>query len=128
RRLGNAAVDLLHSRFAGEDRTRKEIALMAKVPNDNKRIREAGTVLVATQVVEVSLDVDFDVLFTDPAPVEPLIQRFGRVNRGRRGLLRDVFVHTVIPNASVHIYGRKSVERALVTLRPWANQAVREDL
>ncbi len=127
RRLGEDAVNLLHSRFTGEDRTRKEVALMAKVANGRNRLGEPGTVLVATQVVEVSLDVDFDVLFTDPAPVEPLIQRFGRVNRGRRGALRDVVVHTAIPNASVHIYGRESVDRSLATLRPWANQPVRED-
>lgn len=128
RRLGEEAVNLLHSRFTGEDRTRKEVALMAKVANGRSRAGEPGTVLVATQVVEVSLDVDFDVLFTDPAPVEPLIQRFGRVNRGRRGALRDVVVHTAIPNASVHIYGRESVDRALATLLPWANHPVREDV
>jgi CRISPR-associated endonuclease/helicase Cas3 len=37
--------------------------------------------LVATQTVEVSLNVDFDALHTSGAPLEPLIQRFGRVNR-----------------------------------------------
>jgi CRISPR-associated endonuclease/helicase Cas3 len=128
RRLGEDVVNLLHSRFTGEDRARKEVALMTKVANGRSRIGEAGTVLVATQVVEVSLDVDFDVLFTDPAPVEPLIQRFGRVNRGRRGPLRDVLVHTVIPNASMHIYGRETVDRALATLRPWASVPVREEV
>jgi CRISPR-associated endonuclease/helicase Cas3 len=128
RRLGSKEVSLLHSRFTGEDRTRKEIALMAKVANGRDRLGEPGAVLIATQVVEVSLDVDFDVLFTDPAPVEPLIQRFGRVNRGRRGELKDVVVHTPIPRMSAHIYDRESVDRALATMRPWANQIVRDDV
>lgn len=38
-------------------------------------------VLVATQVVEVSLDVSFETIFTEVAPVDDLLQRFGRVNR-----------------------------------------------
>jgi CRISPR-associated endonuclease/helicase Cas3 len=126
-RLGADTVSLLHGRFTGEDRTRKEVNLMAKVANGRSRLGEPGTVLVATQVVEVSLDVDFDVLFSDPAPVEPLIQRFGRVNRARRGALRDVVVHTTVPDASEHIYGHAPVERALATLRPEANQPVFED-
>ena len=40
-------------------------------------------VLVATQVVEVSLDIDLDTIYTDPAPMEALVQRFGRINRRR---------------------------------------------
>ena len=71
-----AQVDLLHGRFNRADRKAKERAITGgKLPR----------VLLATQVVEVSLDIDFDLLFTEPAPIDALIQRMGRVNRaGKR--------------------------------------------
>ncbi|MGH3993207.1 MAG: hypothetical protein ACRDSN_12185, partial [Pseudonocardiaceae bacterium] len=50
------------------------------VPLRHWQRRRPG-ILVATQVVEVSLDVDFDVLHTSGAPLDALLQRFGRVNR-----------------------------------------------
>ncbi|GAB3119615.1 CRISPR-associated helicase/endonuclease Cas3 [Streptomyces calidiresistens] len=85
------AATLLHSRFRRGDRGAIE-----------KRVRERfgtglaprrGGLLVATQVVEVSLDVDFDVLFTSAAPLEALLQRFGRVNRVAARPPADVIVH-----------------------------------
>jgi CRISPR-associated endonuclease/helicase Cas3 len=69
-------------------------------------------VLVATQVVEVSLDVDFDILFSDPAPLEALVQRFGRVNRRRRCESADVVVMTTVQRDSP-VYPVGLVERAL---------------
>jgi CRISPR-associated endonuclease/helicase Cas3 len=65
-------VVLFHSRFNMEDRRR--IEQMLAVPPLPK-------VLVATQVVEVSLDIDFDCGYFEPAPIDALIQRMGRVNR-----------------------------------------------
>lgn len=89
-------VDLLHGRFHADHRFDKEKDLLLKRgPNGSDPV-----VLVATQVVEVSLDVDFDVLYSDPAPLEALLQRFGRVNRRRRVPLRDVFVMKSIPEGS----------------------------
>ena len=66
---------LYHSTFKKGDRTKKEDLIFKKL-KENKPF-----ILVATQIVEVSLDIDFDVMFTDNAPIDSLIQRFGRVNR-----------------------------------------------
>jgi CRISPR-associated endonuclease/helicase Cas3 len=126
-RLGNDGVSLLHSRFTGRDRAEKERRLAERVGTGRRDPGAKGTVLVATQVVEVSLDVDFDALFTDPAPVEALLQRFGRVNRGRRGGLRDVVVSTAIPEASDFVYARPDVERAMAILSPHGDKPVEEE-
>lgn len=70
-KFGDACL-LLHGRFNQEDRNDIE-----------RRITRSPLpkVLVATQVVEVSLDIDFDQAFLELAPVDALIQRMGRVNR-----------------------------------------------
>lgn len=66
---------LLHSRFMLKDRE--------KIENELDELN----LLVATQVVEVSLDINYDIMYTQPAPIDALIQRFGRVNRdGSKGI------------------------------------------
>src|SRR5205823_13433303 len=80
-------VELLHGRFHSDDRGKKEGRLAAYHGIDSHQ-NGVGSILVATQVVEVSLNVDFEVLYSDPAPLEALLQRFGRVNRARRVPLR----------------------------------------
>jgi len=71
-------VHLLHSRFIRRDRVEKERTIIGSLQGKSDvDVR----VLVATQVVEVSLDVSFDTIFTEVAPVDDLLQRFGRVNR-----------------------------------------------
>ena len=84
-------IELLHGRFNARDRLGKEQELLSQMSTGTKPDAR-GTVLVATQVVEVSLDIDFDTIFTEPAPLDALLQRFGRVNRGRRYSLREVYV------------------------------------
>lgn len=72
---------LFHSRFAMIDRQRIEtdaLDLFNKSSNAEKR---SGRVLIATQVVEQSLDLDFDVMISDLAPIDLLVQRAGRLQR-----------------------------------------------
>lgn len=76
-RLGGG-VHLLHSRFTRRDRVAKEQTVIGALRGKRKVDVQ---VLVATQVVEVSLDVSLDTIFTEVAPVDDLLQRFGRVNR-----------------------------------------------
>lgn len=71
--------DLLHARFALKDRLVLEGAALSRFGKAGAG--RAGRVLVATQVVELSLDLDFDVMVSDLAPVAALIQRAGRLWR-----------------------------------------------
>jgi CRISPR-associated endonuclease/helicase Cas3 len=91
-RHGDGAAALLHSRFKRKDRTTIEEHITARYGVGGGP-RQPGLV-VATQVVEVSLDVDFDILFTAAAPLEAMLQRFGRVNRLGGRPPADVVVHT----------------------------------
>ncbi len=68
----------IHSRFKRGDRNEKERLL-----TDQFNTSEKACIVVATQVVEVSLDISFDLMITETAPLDSLIQRFGRVNRKR---------------------------------------------
>ena len=79
--LPGTEVVLLHGRFNGRDRLQKEA--IVRSATGSKSTERRPIVLVATQVVEVSLDIDLDIIYTDPAPLEALLQRFGRVNRRR---------------------------------------------
>lgn len=71
---------LFHSRFAFCDRQRIELETLAQF-GKGESAQRAGKVLIATQVIEQSLDIDMDVMISDLAPVDLLIQRAGRLQR-----------------------------------------------
>lgn len=93
-------VMLLHSRFTGEDRQNKEREIMNKTSAD--LTNPEPLIVVATQVIEVSLDLSFNTIISEPAPLEALAQRFGRVNR--RG-------NASTPRASVYVLSEASDEK-----------------
>lgn len=75
--FGKEQTMLIHSRFRRKDRAALEDQI------DDFEQRDGPCVVCATQVVEVSLDISFDCMVTDAAPLDSLVQRFGRVNRRR---------------------------------------------
>lgn len=75
-------IDLFHARFRFADRQEKERACVERYGRDGTR--ERGRILVATQVVEQSLDLDFDWMLTQICPVDLLFQRLGRLHRHQR--------------------------------------------
>jgi len=74
-------VDLFHARFALGDRLAIEERILNYFDANSEAETRAGRILIATQVVEQSLDLDFDVLISDLAPMDLMIQRAGRLCR-----------------------------------------------
>ena len=84
--VGDDAV-LLHSRFTARERVAKEVALLDELGPEASRGAESRPqrrIVVATQVIEQSLDVDFDHMITDIAPSDLVLQRVGRLHRHSR--------------------------------------------
>lgn len=73
-------VGLLHSRFPQEQREKNEEKWMQLLGNGPAK-RPHGSLLVSTQIVEQSVDIDADLLVTDLAPVDLVLQRIGRLHR-----------------------------------------------
>lgn len=76
---GDVALLLFHARFPADERQALETQVLDRFGSQGQRPVRA--LLVATQVAEQSLDIDFDFMFTDLAPVDLLLQRAGRLHR-----------------------------------------------
>jgi CRISPR-associated endonuclease/helicase Cas3 len=132
-RFGND-VELLHSRFVGLDRKAKEARLVDQLgpplPDGGRGSRPTRRrILVATQVVEQSLDLDFDLMITDLAPTDLLLQRMGRLHRHDRprdhrpdslrvprvvivGVTDWATTPPTLPTGSALVYGKHLLYRA----------------
>ncbi|WCN07359.1 CRISPR-associated helicase Cas3' (plasmid) [Streptomyces sp. M92] len=86
-RFGAENVTVAHSCFVDLDRAGKDRELLRLFgPPEKTDARPSGRhIVVASQVAEQSLDVDFDLLVSDLCPVDLLLQRMGRLHRHRRG-------------------------------------------
>ena len=139
--LAPIEVSVAHSRFLAPDRAAKDQWLRDTFgpPEHCARVgstRPSSHVVVASQVAEQSLDIDFDLLVTDLAPVDLVLQRMGRLHRHARGkdqqdrplrlraarcLIRGVDWAQVPPEpvaGSRLVYGRHALLRSAAVLQP----------
>lgn len=138
-----AECDLFHARFPFSERDRREKRALERFgkQEQGQSRRPHAAVLVATQVIEQSLDVDFDLLVTDVAPVDLLLQRSGRMHRhdlARPEGLRDPTVWIVSPEsdedglptfgASKYVYGEWLLLRTWMTLQGRDTLQVADDV
>ncbi|MBB4933311.1 CRISPR-associated helicase Cas3/CRISPR-associated endonuclease Cas3-HD [Lipingzhangella halophila] len=107
-------VTVAHARFLDADRVENDTDLLARFGPPDKVAElgghrpTEGHVVVASQVVEQSLDIDFDLMVTDLAPVDLLLQRMGRLHRHLRG------------EGQSQRPERLSIARCLITGADWA--------
>ena len=82
--IGAENVILYHARFALTDRLHIGAEVLKRFSKESTAEDRRGRLVIATQVVEQSLDVDFDYMVTDLAPIDLIIQRAGRLKRHAR--------------------------------------------
>lgn len=123
-------VVLCHSRFIATDRSEREAEIVSLLGRDGS-VRPDRLILVGTQVLEQSLDIDFDLLVTDLAPIDLMLQRVGRLHRHQRTrppalertqlLIRGVKDWRAAPieaiRGSSHVYGADRLMRAAAVLQ-----------
>ncbi len=112
---------LIHSRFRRGDRVKLEERLKKEFNGDGSEQYGDGLkpcLVVSTQVVEVSLDISFDRMITQAAPLDALIQRFGRVNRKRT---KDTIgkykpIHVIQPSGNALPYKSETLKASFEQL------------
>lgn len=124
---------LIHSRFTFNDRKKLEEEIVGTTEdrrgtfsNPKPDNEKDGRILVATQVVEASLDIDADILYTELAPIDSLIQRMGRVLRRIRDKKSYDSGELVTPN--VIIFYQKPDDNSKTKLTSGAGSVYQNDL
>lgn len=109
-KLSSDELKILHSRFIRKERLIKEEEILefGKTYNENKEIDKQNGIWISTSIVEASLDIDFDYLFTELQDLNSLFQRLGRCNRKGKKDCRNYncFIYTKIDD-SILINGNK---------------------
>ncbi len=110
--LDDIKINLLHSRFTSNDRSKKEIAIM----ETGKTESSSHEIWVATSVVEASLDIDFDFLFTELLDLFSLFQRFGRINRkGYKSIdTPNCYIYTELQDKPLEYYRKNDKQISFV--------------
>jgi CRISPR-associated endonuclease/helicase Cas3 len=107
KKLKGTKILLFHSRYTYGDRSKKQ----REIESINKKNEKI--ILIATQIVEVSLDIDFDILFTEIAPIDAIVQRAGRVNRKGKKDICNIYIFDVKDDEKGHLpYKKEQIKQA----------------
>jgi CRISPR-associated endonuclease/helicase Cas3 len=120
---GEGNVLLIHGRLNSRDRLHQETEIIKRT---GFQAMGGPCIVVATQVIEVSLNLDFDTIISEPAPMEALLQRFGRVNRrGEKGIC-PVYILTE-QLGDYEIYDARLIQNTLKILVKHDEETIQED-
>ena len=116
-------VNLLHSRFMQADRGKKE----RDIKEFSKNRNETG-IWITTQIVEASLDIDFDMLYTEMSSLDSLFQRLGRCYRSREYCenIPNVKIYIKDTSGVGYIYDEEIYEKSIELLRPYNGAILQE--
>ncbi|MEJ5173147.1 MAG: CRISPR-associated helicase Cas3' [Hydrogenothermaceae bacterium] len=121
---GNINVKLLHSLFIQREKSKRE----KEIQEENNPV-----VWITTQIVEASLDIDYDMLFTELSPIDSLIQRMGRVYRNNQRYIDDnqepnIVIATENPSGQGTVYYKEIIERTLNHLENYDCKILTEEI
>ena len=128
----NTEINLLHSRFIFKDRKLKEEKIQEFASTkEEKRNNDAG-IWISTQIVEASLDIDFDVLYTDMCSADSLLQRMGRCYRNRiyKENEPNIFIYDTkvgVGNGKNSVYDLELYNRAVDFIKEYDNKIFTEE-
>lgn len=116
-------VNLLHSRFIGEDRAQKE----ERIKTFSKNQKDSG-IWITTQIVEASLDIDFDYLYTEMSTLDSIFQRLGRCYRNREYKKEEpnVYIYTKESTGIGYIYDEEIYKKSIDLLTSFNNKIIEE--
>lgn len=121
-----ANVKVLHSRFIQKDRNEKE----NEIKDFSKSIKENG-IWITTQIVEASLDIDFDTLYTEISTLDSLFQRMGRCYRNREYNKREnnIYIYTKNPTGvgESNVYNDEIVRKSMHMLQNYNEKVLEEE-
>ena len=119
-------VKLLHSRFIQKDRSEKE----NEIKSFSKNRQETG-IWITTQIVEASLDIDFDCLYTEVSTLDSLFQRMGRCFRSREYDKEENNIYIYIANPTGvgknNVYDDEIVKKGIELLNPYNEKILEEN-
>ncbi len=109
KRLKDTKLICIHARFFGRDRQEKEKSILELF----KKNSEANAILIATQVIEVGIDITCDTMHTEISPINSLLQRIGRCARFENETGK-IFIYNVV----IHLpYNKELIENTFKELK-----------